>query len=213
MKKIVPVLGLGITLLTAVPAYADYLVPQATTQVNSLQVTKQVSIPDTKPPRFTKNLTINDAHFLPGKDIHFLVDVKNTGNTTLPNVVLKDIFPTSVDFTPSQGSFDPSSRTLTMNLGDLSAGQDKTIQLDGVVRATSSSNAITCDPNLAQATSGNLLSQDTASFCVENQVMAPAKQLPVTGPKETIGVLALSSFMYMAFMVLLSKSFKKEVSV
>ena len=55
--------------------------------------------------------------------------VTNTGNATLYNITVQDIFPQYVDFNSGSGNYDANTKTLTFTIGTLGSGQSQTFNL------------------------------------------------------------------------------------
>ncbi len=98
-----------------------------------------------------------------GERVNFKVTVTNTGNTTLSNVVMTDVIPSGLQFDDSvTGDGTPSvdsRNTFTVNFGQLSAGQSKTVEFAAKVLSTNTSSAI-CNTAKATATGVNQVEDD-----------------------------------------------------
>lgn len=206
-KKMKYVLLLLITTLLFMPtlASADYFVPQGAPQpVAQLVLNKQVKNPQNG--LFVENLTVTDAHFLPGQEITFRVELRNTGGNELKGINVKDKLPDFVDFVSGPGSFDSNTKTLNSVIDVLGPGESKTFEIKAKIRpeADLPKNQLTCVTNLAQASVGQIFTQDTAVFCIEAQVLGITRELPVTGP-DNIGLTALISTLSLAVSIFLFK--------
>ncbi len=213
MKKVIIILMFVVAFaFTSTPASASYFVPQEKGQpANPLQVSKVVN--NSVGANFQKNLIITDKHLLPGNEFEFKIDIKNVGTTELKNVQFKDVLPCSVDFlgfTQGSGKVDngncpTTNGTITGTIDKLSPNETKTLVLKVKIKEGKflPANAVTCDPNLAEASVDGFVSQDTASFCYENQVLGSTQELPKTGPQQTLLVLFMSiaTFLFASMML------------
>jgi uncharacterized repeat protein (TIGR01451 family) len=62
---------------------------QTCTNSGNISINKTVANPNTN--QYVDNLTMNDAHYKPGDTLWFKLDVKNTGNTKISKVEVKDV--------------------------------------------------------------------------------------------------------------------------
>lgn len=194
MKKLLllPLLLTCLIILTK-NTLADYFVPLGKAQpVSQLVLNKQVQNPSNG--LFVENLTVTDAHFLPGQEVVFRIELRNAGGEELKNINVKDVLPDFVDFVSGPGNFDQGSRSLNFLVDRLGTGESKTYDLKAKVRAAVNlpNNQLTCLTNLAQASVGQIFTQDTAVFCIETQVLGVTRELPITGPANT-GLTAIVS--------------------
>lgn len=190
MKKILLFSFLLIFLFYPTQVGADYLIPQGGAGVISqLSINKTVKNPQTG--IFVENLLVSDPHFLPDQNINFRIEVRNSGNTDLTSISVKDVLPNSVDFVSGPGNFDNSSKTLNFSVDKLNPGESKTLEITGKISSSNfiATNQITCFTNLTEARVNQLVNQDTATFCIETQILAPLQELPKTGPAKTLGIL------------------------
>jgi uncharacterized repeat protein (TIGR01451 family) len=150
---------------------------------------------------------VNDPKYTPGQTVPFQLAVTNTGNTTLNNVTVQDIFPQYVTYVSGNGTYDANTKTLTFTIGTLNAGQTQTFIVQGQVVAASQipgNNGITCVVNQSIASDNGAQSQDNAQFCIQQPVLStsqtpltvfpssPVTQTPPTGP-ELFSLLSLIS--------------------
>ena len=137
-------------------------------QVGNLLINKTVQDPQSK--AFVDNLGINNPMFAPDQDITFKLIVTNDGNETVKNVVIKDTYPQYVNFTSGDGKFDNNTKTLTIEVAEIKAGESKTYTLAGKIVSSSSipgDTGTVCVVNQATATSNGKVSQDNAQFCIK----------------------------------------------
>ncbi len=150
-----------------------------------LTINKQVAQPVTQTkggtasaPVFVENLGTNQP-FGPGAEVLYRLVVKNTGSVTLNPVTVRDVLPAYLTFVSGAGSYDANSRTLTMTLDNLTAGESRTIDFVAkVVPATQfpTGQNTFCVTNYADVRSGNRFDDDTAQACLQ-----AAPYLPVAG--------------------------------
>ncbi len=105
--------------------------------------------------------------------IHYSVEVANTGNAPMTEVVLSDVLPRDLEYTG--GKPTPQSRTLlTWNLGTLAAGQRRTIEYQVISKKPGTYT------NLAVVTAAGGLRQESSSRVT---VMKPEITLNMVGPE------------------------------
>ncbi|MGE5042144.1 MAG: hypothetical protein ACM3IJ_04545 [Candidatus Levyibacteriota bacterium] len=158
-------------------------------------IDKKIQKP-TKGGGFVDNLGANDDKFNPGQDVVFQITVQNTGDQAVTlNVV--DVLPSYITFV-SGGNFDSGSNKVT-NQVSLNPNDSKTFTIaTRVVNAGGlpANQSVTCVTNVANAmtTDNNNSAQDTAQFCIQNNVTVqpqiPSKSIPNTGP-EALALLIL----------------------
>lgn len=194
--------------LFANTAYADtscqpiYGGGQTCTTTGNILINKKVLNPANS--IFVDNLGINDPKYNPGFIVNFKLEVTNTGNATINNVDVKDIFPQYIDFSSGPGSFDKNTKTLTFLLKNLTPNETRIFIVAGrVVKSSqlSINQEVVCVVNQATAAAGsNGNSQDNAQLCIENKVKptpiiltkggfptfspSPIKTTPATGPAD-----------------------------
>ncbi len=165
-------------------AHAQYVSSQA--QPNSqLAVNKSV-----------KNA---QANYLPGQNLTFNIEVRNTGQTTLNNIQVKDTLPDAIDWVSGPGNFDRNSRTLNVTVDQLGAGQSRNIEFTAKIKDNQTMN--TCITNVAQARVNELFAQGTAVFCIQTQVLGTTSVLPKTGPMDAtfVAIGSLTSLFMSAY--------------
>lgn len=162
----------------------------------NILVNKTVRNPQTG--QFVDNLGINDPKFGINQDVTFQITVSNTGNSTIDRTMVKDVFPSFVTFSSGAGNFDVSNRTLSFEVDNLSAGEQRTFTIVG--KTQDSGTGVTCVVNqaIAQIMSTNETSQDNAQLCIEKGAVTttvttkggipvlqapPMKTTPPTGPE------------------------------
>lgn len=161
----------------------------------ALRINKQIEKPVGK--GFVDNLVSSDEKFAPEGTAVFKLIVTNTGSTNLINVVAKDILPAHVSFV-SGGTYDQATRTVSIPVGDLPAGQSKEVTITVKIASANQlpSDETTCVVNQAIVTANNTPEhRDSAQFCIAKpgqmvtkggQVVQPAPKMvttPSTGPE------------------------------
>lgn len=113
--------------------------------------------------------TVTDGfRFQNGDEVSFAIDVKNVGDAVINNITVTDTLPSFL--TLSGG--DP----LVSTIDSLSPGQTVTKTIKAKVNTT----VVTCQLNVATATSGSLSDRGTAQVCAG----VPPPVTPPTGPED-----------------------------
>lgn len=181
------------------PSYGSY---NSCIPVTSLIINKTVQDPKTK--NFVENLSNTDTRYSPENTVPFKVTVKNTGTVTLSNVVVTDTLPNYLNFVSAPGTYDSKSKTITIKIDKLNPGEEKTVDINGKLAASSdlpSDPMITCLVNTVSVKANGQGNNDTAQFCVEKPSVStkgglpvypsqPVKSTPATG-SEALTLLAL----------------------
>jgi len=160
-------------------------------------INKLVGIPapsntDTNNINFVDNLSSSDPRFSAGQDVFFKLIVKNTSSATLTSVTVTDIVPSFIEPIEGPGSFDTTSRVITINAGDFGVNEEKDYILKMRVdnqNQLPTDKGLFCLINTAQASGNGVSDQDTAQLCIEKQVTS-VSNVPTAGPE--MGVLLLS---------------------
>ena len=142
---------------------------------------------------YVDNLSPSDARFHSGEGISFRIKVKNTSDETLNDVIFKDFLPSYVEPVKNPGTYDSSSRTITVNLGSMAAQEEKIMFFTmNVVNQDQlpQDKSIVCVTNKAQVYNNEVSDDDNAQFCIEKQVGTVTQQ-PSSGPEMGLGLLAL----------------------
>ncbi len=156
-----------------------------------IRIDKQIANPDSG--KFVDNLTQFDAKFDPEEEITFRLFVSNTGNETINEVEVKDIFPDFVTFISGPGEFkreESKNGTLVFKIFNLGAGESREywIRAKAFAAGNLPENTICKIVNRAQAKADDRFNEDTAEFCIEKQPgkkqVPPVKEVPVTGAGE-----------------------------
>lgn len=162
----------------------------------SFTLDKQVKVPS-KGDQFVDNLTINDTLFTPSQDVTYQIKIKNTGNTTISQVVAIDALPASLTYVGG-GSYDAGTKTVKFEAKNLEAGKEAVFFLTAKVKDAKSLNTTNpeCVTNVVTANDGKgTRAEDTANLCISKpgvqvQPQVPAKSIPNTGP-EALALLLL----------------------
>ncbi len=160
----------------------------------SIIINKLVAKPVTKGgvTDFVDNLSPSDPRFGPGSQVMFRLIVKNTSNTKLTGVTIKDFVPSYLDPLEGPGAFDSNTRTISFSAGDFNVNEEKTFDLTMQVadqKDLPADKGLLCVVNRAQAFNANASDDDTAQLCIEKQVMG-VTQVPSSGPEFGLVVVA-----------------------
>lgn len=134
---------------------------------------------------YVDNLSPADPRFRPGDQVMFKLKVRNTSNTSISNVTVKDYVPAYLEPIEGPGTYDSASRTITFDAGSFAIDEEKTYILKMQLFSQEkmpSDKGLFCLTNKAQAYNGNVSDDDIAQFCVEKEVVG-AVQTPKAGPE------------------------------
>jgi len=134
---------------------------------------------------YVDNLSPSDIRYKPGNQVIFKLKVKNTSNTSISNVTVKDFVPAYLEPIEEPGTFDSNSRVVTFDAGSFAADEEKTYLLKMQLNSQDKMPAdkgLFCLTNKAQAYNGNISDDDVAQFCVEKEVVGTVKA-PKAGPE------------------------------
>lgn len=143
---------------------------------------------------YVDNYAISDPRFKPSQKVYFQVKVKNTSNTTVTNIEVKDILPSYVEAAEGPGSYDQNTKTISWKYDQLKAGEEKVEKITAQIYTQNNLPAdkgIICMANKATVKVGSAYDEDTAQFCVEKEVVG-VEQVPTAGPELGLLVTALS---------------------
>ena len=158
---------------------------------NDLVINKEVQLIGAKDsnggPVYVENLSTSDASASAGLFMTFRLTVKNNSNHDFGDIEVKDIFPPFMSYpiASNEGplshisggdvksaSYDPASRTLTMRLENVKAGESRqmivTGKVDDSVNFPAGQSAF-CVVNTAQVRGDGRFEEDTAQVCISNQ--------------------------------------------
>lgn len=205
--KIFVLCWISLLLIIIMPkkSYAQYIAPAEVKPVGQISINKLVKNLQTG--LFVENLSFSDPRFLPEQEVSFRLEVRNSGQIELTNVQIKDKLPDFVEFVAGPGSFDPSSQTLNFTIDRLRGGETKAYELKVRVKKAESLpvNIATCITNFAESRVNELVSQDTAVFCIETRVLGVTRELPVTGVSNSIPLFLSSIFLLATSFFILRK--------
>ncbi len=103
---------------------------------------------------YVDNNSVSDARYTPGKQVSFQIKVKNTSDSTLTNVEVKDILPEYVEAVEGPGDYDANTRVITWKYDQLNAGEERTEKV------------------IAQIYAQNSLPTDKSIMCLSNKSTA-----------------------------------------
>lgn len=148
---------------------------------------------------FVENINPNDIRYSANKLTAFRIYLTNTSNSTLKNIVVKDVFPPRfLTYVSGPGSYDNATRTFSATIKELKAKQSTNITIQVLTADLDelpTDNTSLCTINLALATVNNKLSQDNSQICVarEKAAMQPQTQSAFPNPATTKGGLPVAS--------------------
>lgn len=177
------------------PALAQYVQSGGvtTTSPGKPLIDKKILSPQNN--QFVDNLNIDQHTFLPGQDVIFRISITNPYSYDLQGLVMTDKLADAVNFvSASFGTYDTVSKTLNLKIDTLKAGESKIFEIKTKIKpATQLPGNITCQTNLGRVTANNISDEDTASFCVSQQILGITTTIPYTGPSDTLSLILLSS--------------------
>ena len=141
---------------------------------------------------FVDNLSPSDPRYSPGQNVSFRIKVKNTSNTVMENITVRDFVPTYLEPVEGPGSFDKNNRTISYTIARLNAGEEKTDTLTMQIVSQDklpADKGLLCVVNKAHAGNNNASDEDTSQFCVEKLVTG-VSQVPTAGPEMGLAMLA-----------------------
>lgn len=142
---------------------------------------------------YVDNLSPSDPRFRPGQEIFFKVKVKNTSNTRLTNVTVKDYLPSYLEPIEGPGSWDASTRIITWNAGDFEVDEEKVYYIKMQIYPQDklpADKGLFCLVNKVGAYN-QASDEDTSQFCIEKEVLGVTK-VPSAGPEYGLALLAFN---------------------
>jgi uncharacterized repeat protein (TIGR01451 family) len=145
-------------------------------------------------PVYIENLSVSDTLPVPGNFMTFRLTVKNNSGQTFDPVTVKDVFPPYLSYVsggPSGTVYDPATRTMTVTLNNLIAGETRQLVIVAKVADASAfptGQSTFCVVNTAQVSSLNRFDQDTAQICLNAKGTAKAT-LPKAGVNDLLMVV------------------------
>jgi len=143
---------------------------------------------------YVDNMSAGDPRFTPGAIVMFQLRVKNTSNTTLTNVTVKDYVPSYLVPIEGPGAYDTSTRIITFNAGDFNPDQEKVYFIKMQILPQNqlpADKGLFCEINKAVAYNDNVSDEDTAQFCIEKQVTGVVTT-PSAGPDLAIAIVGIN---------------------
>lgn len=144
---------------------------------------------------FVENLSSSDVRFRSGQDVRFKLVVKNTSDTNLTNVEVKDFVPDFLEPVEGPGSFNSSTRTLAFNAGDFAVNEEKIYFLKMRVLSQNQlpqDKGIICVVNKVKVEVQGVGAEDTSQFCIEKEVQGVVS-VPSAGPEAGLVLLAFNA--------------------
>lgn len=116
-----------------------------------------------------------------GTTLNYTIEVSNPGDLPAEDVLVSDELPEGLTYLDSDPAAEATGGKLQWQLGQLGAGQTRTIQLNcRVVQSGSVTNCANATAKGGAAGAGEL----KASDCATTTVTPPAVDVKITGPKE-----------------------------
>ena len=137
---------------------------------------------------YVDNLSPSDPRFAPGNRVYFQIKIKNTSNTDLTNVNVKDILPEWVDAVEGPGSYNPDTREISWNYPTLASGEEIIEHITIQVKPQDqlpADKGLMCLSNKATVAASGAADEDNSQFCIEKEVVMTTKGgQPVTSTPE-----------------------------
>ena len=191
---------LCILFLSPVMAQASYVI--ASSGIASMTISKTVLNPQKN--TYIHSLGLSDAMYHPGDTVTFHITLSNTGNISIPEVLVKDTLPSFLTLSSGPGDLDKSTNTLSFVAYNIAAHTTQTFAVSAKIADASglpTNQGIVCTANKASAKGTNTqVVNDTSSFCIQKSLTqaAPAqvKSTPATGPEALplLGLLGSGTF-------------------
>lgn len=190
---------LSLLFVNVSPVNAQYLAPQRVQPSSNLEVKKFVKTPlnvKGATQEYKERADAENQRFSPGSEVEFKIEVKNTGQTELNNIQVRDPLPQYLEFTSGPGNYDPKTHTLNLTIDKLRVGEVVGREFKTKLKGNADlPPGMTCHTNVAEGRVNELFSQGQAMFCVENRVLGATAELPKTGPAENALLLLSFSFL------------------
>lgn len=144
---------------------------------------------------YLDNITASDTdkRFAPTQKIVFKLTVKNTSDQTVKNVVVSDKLPLdTVANISSEGSFDSTSKTISITIPELKANESRDYYITGTIVTADrlpSEQPVICSVNQSYVSvEGATIDEDNAAFCIEKAVGTVTKggQIVHEAPKKAV---------------------------
>lgn len=150
---------------------------------------------------YVDNLSAADYKFVPGEAVSFRLKIKNTTNTSLSNITVKDFVPNYLEPIEGPGSFDERSRIITFSVGDFAVNEEKIYTMKMRIASQDKlpeNKSLFCITNKAEVAANSItIDDDSSQFCLEKTVVGVQK-IPSAGPGSglimILGELSLFGF-------------------
>ncbi len=142
---------------------------------------------------YIDNFYSTDFKFSPNQEIKFRLKVKNTSDSILYGITVKDFVPSYLEPKEYPGDYNSENRTLTLNAGDFGVNEEKIYYFTFKILPQNklpNDKGVMCLVNKAEASGDSVYDDDTAQFCIEKLVVG-VKEVPAAGPELGLGLLAL----------------------
>lgn len=167
----------GVRAEDCVTQYGGYSTP---CQPSDVTINKQVKNPVSGV--FVENLGVSDAAFGPGSKVSYKLIVTNASNDAYETVTITDTLPPHLSFFAGPGTYDESTKKLTIKEKDVKPGETRTLEFVAQVMDAGKLPATSffCEVNKAHVQAGDKSDEDTAEMCVQKEITGKSK-LPVAG--------------------------------
>lgn len=160
--------------------FSGYVIFKVKPQIEDFTVEKTVRVNGVADKTFKENVSVN-----PGDKVDYQIHFKNTGDTQLTNVSIRDILPTGMKYVPGSTKLHNDSGTRSVADGITTNGLNIGGYLPNAgayllfTAQAGNSSELPCGPqtmrNTAMATTTAGQEQDTADVSVNNGQCAPGK--------------------------------------
>lgn len=145
--------------------------------------------------QFIDLLEPDQSTILPENSVIFRINVTNTSDNTLENVVITDQLASALTYTTSQqGTYNNENNTLTYTIGSLPKGESVTFDIQTKIKPSgelqNSTGGPICLTNIATARTGDEAASDNVQFCIKtegSQTLLPTNTTPETPNGQTNG--------------------------
>lgn len=159
-------------------------------QTGKITINKTVQDPQTL--QYVDNLNADSPKYNPGQTVQFQIAVKNTTNTSVKNIEIKDRLPQYMDCaSEGAGRCNNATKIIAFTIDDLNANEIRIYTLKGKIASKSNlpgDKETICLVNQGIATQDKQTSQDNSQFCIQKNEVPPAAAQP-TNPNSTKGGL------------------------
>lgn len=141
-----------------------------------VEVNKTVQNPQNQ--LYVDNLGVADAKFAPTQVVPFKITVKNTTDTKITDLVIKDVLPQNVEYSGGIGDYDTKTKTLTIKLESLEANEVRDFYVQAKVLTKDklpADQGVVCMVNQSIVTVADKTAQDNSQFCIEKSSTPPVQ--------------------------------------